>query len=349
MLALKKIISSLLLSCFFSVLAYADASNGDLFAYIAANYPALFSGTPQIGATADYNYAYYPTTGNYIGTSNGNVYISGPAITGGAIKYYGALSNLMPAITQWQATGTLSLLTGLEGPQGRTGMYGLNGATGAAGAQGSQGNTGTNGINGTPGAHAVDGTVVGQTLVWNGAIWNPTTTTTLTIGQQYQGGKIFWLDSTGQHGLVVALSDTAQAMPLSLTDTQAGAYGSGIYAGKANTAMINANNIGRAAGSTAANQAIQFSRQQTGGACNIQPCFTDWYVPSADELFILHGAVQILNSDLSFDQMSTEYWCSTDQNNQFGSMNSTVNFGNPYSQFSRARTSPHNVRLIRSF
>jgi hypothetical protein len=35
---------------------------------------------------------------------------------------------------------------------------------------------------------------------------------TLTIGQSYQGGIIFWLDATGQHGLIAATADQSASM-----------------------------------------------------------------------------------------------------------------------------------------
>ncbi|MBK8367232.1 MAG: hypothetical protein IPL10_07385 [Bacteroidetes bacterium] len=35
----------------------------------------------------------------------------------------------------------------------------------------------------------------------------PTPTVPLTIGQSYQGGTIFYLDGTGQHGLIAAPKD----------------------------------------------------------------------------------------------------------------------------------------------
>jgi len=286
MLALKKIISSLLLSCFFSVLAYADASNGDLFAYIAANYPALFSGTPQIGATADYNYAYYPTTGNYIGTSNGNVYISGPAITGGAIKYYGALSNLMPAITQWQATGTLSLLTGLEGPQGRTGMYGLNGATGVAGPKGPAGANGTNGssfvYNMTCGVGHNAACKVGAIGPGGGSIFF------VDYNDQYAGFD--YLEAAPADIVAVVWCDVNTSIP-AVAGWSANAVGSG----QANTtAMLGVCTTG------AANQAdVYFTATKS-----------DWFLGSEGEMMLMY--TNLRQAGVGGFDIINFYWSSTE-------------------------------------
>ena len=61
----------------------------------------------------------------------------------------------------------------------------------------------------------------------------------LAIGDNYQGGIIFWLDATGQHGLIAATTDQSTAIQwYNGTYRYTGTTGDGLYAGKMNTAMI---------------------------------------------------------------------------------------------------------------
>ncbi len=106
------------------------------------------------------------------------------------------------------------------------------------------------------------------------------TTTTLTIGQSYGGGKIAYLLQSGdpgydpavQHGLIAASGDQSTGVQWyngSYTNTYA--TGTAIGTGLSNTMAIIAN---QGAGSYAAIVA----RSYTGGGN------TDWYLPSKDEL-----------------------------------------------------------------
>lgn len=83
-----------------SALAVSDAQ---VFAFAAANYPSLFSGAATTGTYQNYNYRYFPATGNYLAVNAGAVYIMGP-LTGGSISSVGTVSTFTSAITNWQAT-----------------------------------------------------------------------------------------------------------------------------------------------------------------------------------------------------------------------------------------------------
>tara|TARA_B110000240_G_scaffold56067_1_gene63823 strand:+ start:690 stop:1217 length:528 start_codon:yes stop_codon:yes gene_type:complete len=93
----------------------------------------------------------------------------------------------------------------------------------------------------------------------------------LAIGQSYQGGIIAYIDSTGQHGLIAATEDQSEIQWWNGSYVFAGATGTAIGTGLANTnAIIAAQGSGSYAASIA--------RDYNGGG------YTDWYLPSKDEL-----------------------------------------------------------------
>lgn len=77
---------------------------------------------------------------------------------------------------------------------------------------------------------------------------------TLTIGQSYQGGKIFWLDATGQHGLIAATEDQSTGVIWSNEDFPYRDLGTsdGLYSGELNTTIAVAT-LGAAAGQPSLN------------------------------------------------------------------------------------------------
>ena len=78
--------------------AAAPAIDGaSLFAWAEVNYPQFFSGPSQDGVFDVYTYRAYPATGNYIGISDGRVYVYGP-VSGGAILFVGRQLNFSCAV-----------------------------------------------------------------------------------------------------------------------------------------------------------------------------------------------------------------------------------------------------------
>lgn len=85
-------------------------TDAQVFSYAAANYPSIFSGAATAGQFQQYDYQYYPATGNYLAVdSTGTVYILGP-ITGGAITSVGAVASFANVISAWQSNGGSYLL-----------------------------------------------------------------------------------------------------------------------------------------------------------------------------------------------------------------------------------------------
>jgi len=118
---------------------------------------------------------------------------------------------------------------------------------------------------------------------------------TLAIGDSYQGGIIFWLDTTGQHGLIAATADQSTGIQwYNATSTTTNAVRDGIGAGMYNTERIIAN---QGVGSYAAQICANY---QSGG-------YGDWYLPSKYELNLLY-----LQQTAVGGFASTSYWSSSE-------------------------------------
>lgn len=137
---------------------------------------------------------------------------------------------------------------------------------------------------------------LGALSFYNGSAWISTAPTvsgaTYSIGQNAQGGKVFWLDDTGQHGLVMAIGDQNAGIVWTNGYTITKAISNGVYGGEINTNQINRSlGYGNNAGMSAASY--------NGGS------YGDWYLPSFGELVLLSSSgVSGIVSGL--------YWSSTE-------------------------------------
>jgi len=124
-----------------------------------------------------------------------------------------------------------------------------------------------------------------------------------TIGQSFGGGTVFYVDCTGQHGLIAATVDQGSAVwgcSTTLIGTSA-AYGTG----SANTTSI-------LAGCATRPNCASLARSYTGGG------FSDWYLPSQAELLLLMGQASLFgfgqavtyasSSENSINNVSADYW-----------------------------------------
>jgi hypothetical protein len=133
----------------------------------------------------------------------------------------------------------------------------------------------------------------GEMQVFNGNSWTNmigrAASIYLRVGDVYQGGKVAYIlvngdpgyDATTQHGLIAATSDQSRKITwdrltgdfYSYQGTNRGAIGTAIGTGFSNTSNIIASQ-----GGTATSYAAGVARAYTGGG------YTDWYLPSKEEL-----------------------------------------------------------------
>lgn len=128
---------------------------------------------------------------------------------------------------------------------------------------------------------------------------------TLSIGQSYQGGIIFWLDATGQHGLIAATTDQSTGLAYDNIPTAlSGATGDGLYSGIMNTSVIIATEIAHnQTTSFAALICADYSVTVNGVT------YGDWYLPSKYEVNLLYAQRAIIGGF-----SSGTYWSSTEYN-----------------------------------
>ena len=171
-------------------------------------------------------------------------------------------------------------------------------------------------------------------------------TTTYSVGDFAQGGIVFWVDETGQHGLVATKIDQSTGVRWyagTFGNTQA--KGDGPYAGEANTSIIIA---AQAAigddGSTYAARICNELQVTEGGKT-----YGDWYLPSKEELNLMYqnkatiDATALANGGSGF--ASALYWSSTEVN-FFNAWK--LNFGSGGQNYS-GKNSTSRVRAIRAF
>ncbi len=124
-----------------------------------------------------------------------------------------------------------------------------------------------------------------------------TTISNFSVGQTYGGGKIFYVDGTGQHGLIVSLEDQSAGLRwYNQSEMVTNATGLAIGTGTANTTTIISI---QGNGSYAASLCRLF---YNGGG------FSDWYLPSLYEL----NQLNLVNSSLGLADLMGPYWSSSE-------------------------------------
>ncbi len=168
------------------------------------------------------------------------------------------------------------------------------------------------------------------------------------VGDFAQGGIVFWVDETGEHGLVCAKEDQDGGSGIRW---YAGTYGTtrakgdGPYSGEINTAIIISSQI--SIGDDGADYAAQICNelQITEGG----KTYGDWYLPSIEELNLMYQNKTIIDfMAISYggsEFYEAQYWSSdeVDSNNAwyFGFFYGTPN--------NASKSNTYHVRAVRAF
>jgi hypothetical protein len=155
-----------------------------------------------------------------------------------------------------------------------------------------------------------------------------TLTPAFAIGQSYGGGIIFYIDGTGQHGLISATTNQSTGAEWGCFGTTiTGADGTAIGTGNQNTIDIEA-------GCTTAGIAADICANLTLGG------YSDWFLPSKDEL----NQMYVQRAAIGGFSFAHHYWSSSESNyyawRQF--------FGSGYQNESN-KANEHYVRCVRAF
>lgn len=177
-------------------------------------------------------------------------------------------------------------------------------------------------------------------------VGNTINATTYSVGDFAQGGIVFWVDETGQHGLVAAKEDQSTGVRWyagTYGNTQA--KGDGPFSGEANTSIIIAAQVAIGDdGSTYAARICNELQVTEGGKT-----YGDWYLPSKEELNLMYqnkatiDATAGVNGGSGF--ASAWYWSSTENSNYLAWKQF---FGNGF-QASSSKSLTYRVRAVRAF
>jgi len=175
---------------------------------------------------------------------------------------------------------------------------------------------------------------------------NIPTVNTYSVGDFAHGGIVFWVDETGQHGLVCTKTDQSTGVRwYAGTSGYTQANGDGPYAGEANTSIIIAAQVAIGDDNSTYAARICNELQITEGG----KTYGDWYLPSKAELNLMYqnkatiGATAAANGGSAF--ASANYWSSTEYNNN-NAWKQNFNNGN---QNNNNKNNTNYVRAVRGF
>ena len=155
---------------------------------------------------------------------------------------------------------------------------------------------------------------------------------TYQVGDLAEGGIVFYVDETGEHGLVAAIEDLPGTYEWGCFTGLLGADGIAIGAGLQNTLEIVA---GCSETPIAASEALAYESEG----------YSDWYLPSKEELYEMYNTIGWGGSVNIGGFYNNWYWSSSERDNYDAW---SVNFSNSSTDYSGKHVN-HWVRVIRSF
>ena len=150
------------------------------------------------------------------------------------------------------------------------------------------------------------------------------------IGERFGGGIIFYINPYGKHGLIADTVDLPPATWWNLSYTYTtGATGTGMRAGPVNT-----RNIILSQGTPGTYAALECAQSKRSG-------YTDWFLPSRDELFALYPMKSVVGGFAGLF-----YWSSSDYVSNFTAIFVDFRDGSSYAG---SQGSILSVRAVRAF
>jgi len=161
------------------------------------------------------------------------------------------------------------------------------------------------------------------------------------IGDLAKGGIVFYVDESGQHGLVAAMEDLEGTYEWGCDQQEVnGADGTSIGKGYQNTMdIVNQGCATESVGITAAQAALD---AEING-------YSDWYLPSRDELYLMYLNIGQggLNANNNIGGFTSIYnWSSSETNYNTAWL---VNLYDGTMSFDYSKAYPTRVRIIRAF
>ncbi len=249
---------------------------------------------------------------------------------------------LPPRMTEDQRNAITSPAEGLLIYQtnGTTGLYQYNGTSWSLVCETPDGSE-------TKVTAGTNVTVTGSGTTASPYVVNASGITTYSVGDFAQGGIVFWVDETGQHGLVCAKEDQSTGVRWwAGTHGNTQAKGDGPYAGEANTSIIIAAQVAIGDdGSTYAARICNKLQITEGGKT-----YGDWYLPSRKELNLMYQNKATINATAGANGGSSfsvifHYWSSTEINSHLAWEQS---FDDGYQDYFD-KASINRVRAVRAF
>lgn len=175
---------------------------------------------------------------------------------------------------------------------------------------------------------------------------NVVSTETVAVGDFAYGGVVYWVDSTGTHGLICAISDQSNAMRwYAGTNGYTRAQGTGIGAGLKNTCIIIPSQV--AIGDDGNMYAARLANEYSNTVASVQ--YGDWYLPSLVELNLLFQNRFIINATAvahGGTAFTNGFYWSSNEVDAFGAYYQNFNDG---IQDDDQKSSTHHVRAVKRF